>query len=767
MGKIKKNINIFIASFLLFQPILDLITGLNIHIFNFPITIGIVLKVLFMVALMLVCLITYKKKNLLIPYILVGTYFIFFIMGKIIYPTNFFKEVQELVKVFYFPIILISIYSLKDEIKISKMTFFTTLLLYLLCIFVPTIFNVGYKTYEITKAGTLGFYNSANEISGIISLLTPILFIIVLQKRNLFSLIATLLYLSVILMMGTKTPLLALVITIIFSLIYLWVKSFKEKAYKIIGISFIFLTLFSIALVFIVPKTNFYKNIKTHLDYLELDNVFEVFEDEKFVDHFIFSERLTFLARKNKIYDKAPFYQKVFGIGYYKKQKKLKMIEMDYFDILYSNGIVGFLIFFGISLYVIIKVLRNAIKINYQNYMLYLSFLFIIILSFFTGHIITGPSVSLLSALIIISLNKKDKKDLLFAGVNLEIGGIEKAQINLLDNIDYNKYNVTLVLEEKRGKLLKDLNKSVTLREVKVSNNRFILFRKLINCLRKLAFEIYNYKNYDFSCCYTTYSYSSNKLVKIASDNTALYVHSNYKDVYETDDEVKEFFDSRKVKDYKHIIFVSNEAKDYFLTLYETLKDKVKVFNNFINTKKIKEDSLKEITIKHPKDKKLLVFVGRLDDSSKKLTRAINIVKELQDTHLWVIGSGPDENMYQELSKKLGLSDRIEFLGPKSNPYPYMKEADYLLLTSDYEGFPVVYLEGLTLKKPFITTIDVSDEEINIGKDYAYIISKEEKLIPKEVKKIFTNKKKMKNIDIEKIQAKRIKQLEKIFDEVV
>ena len=345
--------------------------------------------------------------------------------------------------------------------------------------------------------------------------------------------------------------------------------------------------------------------------------------------------------------------------------------------------------------------------------------------------------------------------------------GIEKAQINLLDNIDYNKYNVTLVLEEKRGKLLKDLNKNVTLREVKVSNNKFILFRKLINYLRKLAFEIYNYKNYDFSCCYTTYSYSSNKLVKIASDNTALYVHSNYKDVYETDDEVKEFFDSRKVKDYKHIIFVSNEAKDYFLTLYETLKDKVKVFNNFINTKKIKEDSLKEITIKHPKDKKLLVFVGRLDDSSKKLTRAINIVKELQDTHLWVIGSGPDENMYQELSKKLSLSDRIEFLGPKSNPYPYMKEADYLLLTSDYEGFPVVYLEGLTLKKPFITTIDVSDEEINIGKDYAYIISKEEKLIPKEVKKIFTNKKKMKNIDIEKIQAKRIKQLEKIFDEVV
>ena len=92
--------------------------------------------------------------------------------------------------------------------------------------------------------------------------------------------------------------------------------------------------------------------------------------------------------------------------------------------------------------------------------MLYLSFAFIILLSFFTGHIITGPSVSLLSAIIILSLNKRKKKDLLFAGVNLEIGGIEKAQINLLDNINYKKYNVTLVLEEKKGKLLKDLNKN-------------------------------------------------------------------------------------------------------------------------------------------------------------------------------------------------------------------------------------------------------------------------------------------------------------------
>ncbi len=767
MEKIKKNTNIFISSFLLFQPILDLITGLNIHLLNYNITLGIILKVLFMLILCLVALFVYKKKKLLIPYSLIIIYLICFLIGKILYPTNFLKEIQEVVKFFYFPIILITLYSLKDELKISKMLYYSTLMLYLICIFIPLIFNTGYKTYEITKAGTLGFYNSANEISGIISLLTPIMFIIILEKRNIFSLLSLVIYFIVILTIGTKTPLLAFILTFVFSLIYLWIKSFKNKAYKPIIISLIALIILTISSVLIIPKTNFYKNIRTHLDYLELDDITDVFEDKKLVDHFIFSERLTFLARKQKLYEKAPFYQKLFGIGYYKNTKKTKLIEMDYFDILYSNGIVGFSIFFVIFLYVIIKTLKNAIKINYENYMLYISLLLIIFLSFFTGHIMTGPSVSLLASLIIISLNKRNKKELLFADVNLEIGGIEKAQINLLNNINYDKYNATLILEEKVGKLLPSLNKNVILRQVKVSTNSFLPIRKLLNFTNKLIFEIYNYHNYDFSCCFTTYSYSSNKIAKMSSKNNCLYVHSNYKDVYDSKEEVLEFFNSRQVEKYKHILFVSNEAADYFLSLYPSLKDKVKVYNNFIDTEKIIIDSQKQINIEKPKNKKLFVFVGRLDDSSKRLTRAINLVKNIENIELWIIGSGPDENTYQDLTKELDLNNRIKFLGPKSNPYPYMKKADYLLLTSDYEGFPVVYLEGITLKKPFITTIDVSDEEINIGKDYAYIISKDENLMLKEVKDILSKTKKIKDIDINKIQQKRIKNLEKIFDEVI
>ena len=116
--------------------------------------------------------------------------------------------------------------------------------------------------------------------------------------------------------------------------------------------------------------------------------------------------------------------------------------------------------------------------------------------------------------------------------------------------------------------------------------------------------------------------------------------------------------------------------------------------------------------------------------------------------------------MYEEYNDG---NDRVKFLGRKTNPYPYMNKADYVILTSDYEGFPVTYLESMVLNKDIITTINTSDESINM-KDYAYIISKDEKMI-KEVKDILKSNKKSKNIDLEEIQQVRIKELEKIFNQ--
>ena len=63
-----------------------------------------------------------------------------------------------------------------------------------------------------------------------------------------------------------------------------------------------------------------------------------------------------------------------------------------------------------------------------------------------------------------------------------------------------------------------------------------------------------------------------------------------------------------------------------------------------------------------------------------------------------------------------------------------MKACDYLILTSRYEGFPVVYNEAIILERPIITTIDVSDDYISIPNRFGYVVN--EKNIYDKVKEL-------------------------------
>ena len=765
---LEKNISKIVSIFILLQPILDLITGLCVNLLDFNITIGIIIRILFLALIMYVTTFVFKKKLSLWIYISIIFYSILYLIGIFIYKDgSYFAEIQGLVKAFYFPILLISLYEIRNEIKVSNLTLVITLFTYLMCIFIPSLLNIGFKTYQIAKIGTLGFYNSANEISGIISLLTPIMFILILGKNKyLIKGLMLLVYLIVILMMGTKTPLLSLCITLGSIFIYYMYHCIKKKTYKPIIYSVVLILVGFASLILVLPKTNFYKNIEIHLDYLEVDNVFEVFTEYELVDHFIFSQRLTFLENKNDLYLKSSAYEKIFGIGYTHKNKVTKAIEMDYFDIFYSHGIIGFALYFGIYLYVLSQIFKAKQKTTYTRCMQLVALLLILVLSMFTGHIITGPAVSLIAAILIIMLAKRNKKDLMFAAVNFDIGGIEKALVNLLNRINYDKYNVDVVLEEKKGIFLPKIISKANITELKVSNHKNVIIRKVTNMYRKLIYTILNYQNYDFSCCYATYSYSANKLALISSKNNAFYVHSNYTYIYKDEKEFRQFFDTRNIDKYKRIIFVSNEAKNDFMKFYNHLENKLEVLNNFIDIDSIKATSIEELDVKKSKNK-LFVFVGRLEDHSKKLTRALNLVKKIKDIDLWIIGDGPDKKKYEDYVKKNNISKRVFFLGRKSNPYPYMNEADYVILTSDYEGFPVTYLEAIVLNKKIITTIDVSDDAINMGKDYAFIVSKDEKKMVEEVKEILRKDKKVKSIDLNKVQNNKMLKFEEMFDEVI
>lgn len=570
---IKKNFNIILLIFILLQPILDVITGIGIHVWHTNITIGIIVRMLFLVFILYSVVFVYKRKKSLLFYVILVIYGILYMAGMLIYKegVGLFSEIQGLCRVFYFLVLLISLYSIKDEIKISKMTLMVVLITYLVCILVPNCLNLGFKTYEITKAGTLGFFNSANEISGIISILTPIMILILVNKKKiLLTLIIVLIYLYVILTIGTKTPLLSLGITIFFT--YLWFihQEIKLKRVKRVAISIILLLIFIAGMIVILPKTNFYKNIETHLEFLEVDNITEVFKDKKLIDHFIFSERLTFLENRYKDYRDENNYLQLFGIGYLKDGKDTKAIEMDYFDIYYSQGLIGFIIYFGIYGYFFALIMKRRKRLDFTQYMLYISVVLSLLLSFITGHIITAPAVSILLVVLLILLEKKQKTRILLIGQNLNI---DRPLENKLKKLDINKYELDFLLVTSKRKVNNNLTLEIKIKKYKPSTNTNKIIEKIVNLLKLLWYQIINYQMYDECYCYQEYDKLKNNLGTISSSCYNIYVDK-------TNKKKQELITELPTDNIKHIIFKTEKDCQEFLKSNPKLVEKCLLVEN-------------------------------------------------------------------------------------------------------------------------------------------------------------------------------------------
>lgn len=359
-------------------------------------------------------------------------------------------------------------------------------------------------------------------------------------------------------------------------------------------------------------------------------------------------------------------------------------------------------------------------------------------------------------------------KKILFTAYNLDLGGIESALINLLKILDPNKYDVTLVLEKKEGIFLDDVPPYVKIETYNIHNDNNVFLRKIKNRFKLWKWILKNYHKYDFAGCFTTYSIPGSILSRFASSNNAFWVHSNYYNVYNKDEiKIRKFFEDRKISKFKKIVFVANEAKRDFLKIYPSFKNKAVVQNNILNYQEIERKSKDKLDIKKPKET-LFVFVGRLEENSKRLSRLIESMSLLKEKHkavLWIIGDGPDYNFYQKLVKDLNLTKQIFFLGKKQNPYPYIAKADLIVLTSDYEGFPVVCLEAMILKKPFLSTVGLSDPYIKLS-DYGKIINKNTKEIVTSLEEFLTNQEvwDLKNFDPLDYQKKLVKDLEALIE---
>lgn len=331
-------------------------------------------------------------------------------------------------------------------------------------------------------------------------------------------------------------------------------------------------------------------------------------------------------------------------------------------------------------------------------------------------------------------------RKVLIASFDMEVGGVERSLISMLENFDYDNNSIDLMLYRHKGDFMKLLpQKPKLLPEVK----EYTSFRKPISLLVKegkiklaiarlkakfkankiaIANNIFdsgyiqmqlmwkysiNYlpslnNEYDVAISYLWPHYFVAE--KITAKKKIAWIHTDYSTI---DTDIDE--DLKIWNKFDYIIAVSEACKNSFIKKYPILSKMVRVMENINSTEFIRtmaEDDIEEC-IKEDNSFKL-VSVARLSHA-KGIDNAVKALKIIHDRGLtnikwYVVGYGGDEEMIRSLIKDNELEYSFILLGKKINPYPYIKMADIYVQPSRYEGKAVTVCEAQILGKPVIIT---------------------------------------------------------------
>lgn len=338
---------------------------------------------------------------------------------------------------------------------------------------------------------------------------------------------------------------------------------------------------------------------------------------------------------------------------------------------------------------------------------------------------------------------QKEKKKILFSAYSLDLGGIETALISLINRLAKD-YDITLVLEKKQGIFLDKIDKNIKIIEYTPSYSKIKLFAKCVNMCKRMAFSIKFKNKFDFACSYATYCQMGSVVARTASSNNALWVHNNYYYFFNKDDnKYKDFFNSIQAHKFKNVLFVSDEARKQYIEKYGLENENVLTCNNLVDYDKIIRLAEENIDIRRESNLTTFVNISRHDEHQKRITRLLECAKLLkrdnENFRVLLVGSGENTEDYKTFVKKNNLEEQVIFVGKTANPYPYFKISDCVILTSDYEGYPVTYIESKVLNKPIITT-DVSDSKTDIENKFGIVTEKNVESIYKAMKSFIKNK---------------------------
>ena len=419
MVKIKK-VNI-LEVFLLLAPIIDIATSIIQRKFDFNISLGIIIRAVFLVFLV-IYIFRFKKKSRIIYILTFAIYAVVYMFNTYIIKgqSYLFFELKELIKAYYFPLCIVGLLNYIEIKKyyIKPKIFFIIILEYITLLFIPFIFNIDFESYAQDKVGTIGWFFSGNEISAIYAIL--FVFIIFsyeyIENKTLYLAVA---FFSIytVMQIGTKIPAIAvLVVLFVFVLIKIIQKIINKKIIDIKFIAISSLLLLFYGFVFIISPVyqNYYiyKNylINTRLVTSQMKENGEIQEQRLTSQEFATIIHSGRMETKNKISEKlknTTLMEKIFGMGKLDiKDNTQNLCEIDYYDILFNFGYIGFILYFIPIIAVIIVLIK---KINIKRFICsdiiccyIISLVIAFLLCAIAGHTFVAPSVSIFIALMIV-----------------------------------------------------------------------------------------------------------------------------------------------------------------------------------------------------------------------------------------------------------------------------------------------------------------------------------------------------------------------------
>lgn len=327
---------------------------------------------------------------------------------------------------------------------------------------------------------------------------------------------------------------------------------------------------------------------------------------------------------------------------------------------------------------------------------------------------------------------------MLFVIDSLDCAGAEKSLVTLLSLLDYSKHNVDLMLFA-HGKILEELVPkevnilqplsyteftSLGLREAlirSIVNTEYGMFSSRLKYSISIRKNKYNNaqkarvfwqnaskvierntKTYDIAISYAQGVPTFYVADKIKAHKKFAWVNVSYRL-----DEKEKKFQQQYYDKYNSIIAVSNSTKDIFLETFPNYAHKIKVIFDINNADFIAEMADLEKGYDDDFDGLRILTIGRLANQ-KGYDIALNACMKLKERGIkfkwYALGKGPLQEEIEKFIKEKSLSEHFMLLGVKSNPYPYIKNADIYVQTSMFEGFGLAIAEARMLNVPVVTT---------------------------------------------------------------